>query len=87
MEQKGFRQGLEQGIRQGIMPGFEQGIRKGMSHIILRLLFLKFGTVPDEVSQAISNVSDVSVLETIADQLLLAKSCKDIMVLLPKNKS
>jgi len=66
---EGWRDGLEQGRRQG-----EQGARR----ILLRLLGLRFGPLPETVRRRVDAIDSLETLTDLADRVLAARSIDDL---------
>jgi hypothetical protein len=66
---EGWRDGLEQGRRQG-----EQGARR----ILLRLLGLRFGPLPETVRRRVDAIDSLETLTDLADRVLSARSIEDL---------
>ena len=62
---------IEQGIRQGVERGERQGVRKGEATMLLSLLRLKFGDVPEPVRAKI-DAADADTLLRWSERILTA---------------
>jgi len=77
-EQQGLQQGLEQGLQQGLQQGLEQGTRQQL----LRLLTLRFGSVPENVEQSLQSL-DLNQLEELVEVALTAEAIAQFVNHLP----
>lgn len=64
-------EGFEKGIERGIEQGIEQGQAQGRVVVLLRLLGLKFGELPDDVRARIER-ADIPTLDRWAERILTA---------------
>jgi len=71
---EGWRDGLEQGMEKGLERGKEQGARR----ILLRLLGLRFGQVPEAVRRRVDATTSLETLTELADRALMARSIEDL---------
>ena len=71
---EGWRDGLEQGMEKGLERGKEQGARR----ILLRLLGLRFGPVPEAVRRRVEAIESLETLTELADRVLMARSIEDL---------
>jgi predicted transposase YdaD len=69
--------GLEKGREEGIEIGLEKGREKGKLSIIKRLLFKKFGMLPDEISHRIDTL-DETMLDEISVAILDMQQVDDL---------
>ena len=72
--EKGRQEGLEQGLEQGI----EQGIGQGEARILLRLLTLKFGPLPDTVQARVES-ADAETLLRWSERVLTAGTLDEVL--------
>ena len=56
----------------------EQGEAKGKQDAILKLLQFKFQNVPEVLSREISNIHNLTHLDTLLEQAVTAQSLEDI---------
>jgi hypothetical protein len=63
-----------EGWRDGLVQGEERGIRR----ILLRLLELRFGAVPEAVRRRMDAIESLKTLSEIADRVLTAGSIEDL---------
>ncbi len=77
---------IEQGRAEGIEKGIEQGIERGRSEgeagIVLRLLELRFGAVPDAVRERVCRALPTE-LEAWAEAVLVAASLDEVLAARP----
>ena len=69
---------IEQGIRQGVERGERQGVRKGEATMLLSLLRLKFGDVPEPVRAKIA-AADADTLLRWSERILTADDIGQVM--------
>ena len=69
---------IEQGRTEGIEKGLAQGIEKGQAGLLLRLLELRFGALPDAVRERVRGAS-AAELEAWAEAVLTAASLDEVM--------
>ncbi len=79
-----IEQGIEQGKAEGRAEGIAQGRSKGQSGIVLRLLHLRFGRVPDPVRARIRHAS-AAELETWAEAVLEATTLDEVFAARPRS--
>lgn len=70
----------EEGREEGIEKGIEKGMIEGERKMLLRLLTLMFGPLPDEFVQRIQAITDEAVLDALSQQLLKAQSLDDLVI-------
>jgi predicted transposase YdaD len=75
--EKGLEKGREEGIEIGLEKGREEGREKGKLSIIKRLLFKKFGMLPDEISHRIDTL-DETKLDEISVAILDMQQVDDL---------
>jgi flagellar biosynthesis/type III secretory pathway protein FliH len=83
---EGWRDGLEQGLEKGMERGMEKGLEKGLERgkeqgarrILLRLLGLRFGPVPEAVRRRVEAIESLETLTELADRVLMARSIEDL---------
>jgi predicted transposase YdaD len=69
---------IEQGMQRGIQQGRRHGLRQGEALVLLRLLSLKFGAVPEEVRSRIEAADDETLL-VWSERILTADSINEVM--------
>lgn len=67
--------------------GREEGIIDGERKMLLRLLTLMFGSLPDELVQRVQAITDETMLETLSKQLLQAKQIDDLVIPAPPSSN
>jgi uncharacterized protein DUF4351 len=72
--QQTWAEKLEANKAEGRAEGKAQGARE----ILLRLLRQRFGTLPTEAERRIQEVSSLDRLTRLADQVLVARSLKEM---------
>ena len=79
--EKGMEKGIEKGIERGIEKGIEKGMEKGKLETLvktaIKFLVKKFGLVPDELKQGLTEL-DAPTLEVIIDNILKYESLEDV---------
>jgi len=63
-----------EGWRDGVERGKEQGARR----VLLRLLGLRFGPVPEAVQRRVEAIESLETLTDLADRVLIARSIEDL---------
>jgi hypothetical protein len=58
--------------------GLERGKEQGARRILLRLLGLRFGPLPDIVRERVEAIDSLEMLTELADQVLVARSVDDL---------
>ena len=69
---------IEQGIQRGIEQGKAEGKAEGKQDAVLKLLQLRFQNVPETLSREISNIHNLSFLDTLLEQAMTAQSLDEI---------
>jgi hypothetical protein len=64
-------------FKQGYEKGHEKGVQRGMSAFLLKLLVLRFGALPDAVTQRVTGAS-IEELKSWFDRMLDAASLDDV---------
>lgn len=77
-ELRGREAGREEGREEGLEAGREEGVLIGKRDILLRLLRLRFGAVPEAVEARIQSITSEEILDALADQVLTATALQDI---------
>ncbi len=80
-EEKGIEKGIEKGREEGIEIGLEKGREKGKMFIIKKLLFKKFGMLPDEISHRIDTLDEI-MLDEISVAILDMQQLDDLKKLI-----
>ena len=80
--EQGKAQGIEQGIEQGKAQGIEQGIEQGKvqekQSDVLKVLQLRFHTIPESIANKISSIQSLSRLDSVLEQAVTAKALNEI---------
>lgn len=76
--QRFIEQGIEQGIERGIEQGIEQGVQRGEARMLMSLLRLRFGELPDAVQQRIES-ADADTLLHWSERVLTAVTLAEIL--------
>jgi predicted transposase YdaD len=69
---------IAQGREQGEAWGLEVGREQGKQDTLLRLLYVKFGDLPDDVPKQVQEISSVEELDGLLVRLLTANSLADL---------
>lgn len=79
---EGWREGMElgrqQGMEKGIEKGLERGLEQGARRILLRMLGLRFGPLPEPVLHRVEAIDSLETLTQLADRVLVAKSLDEL---------
>lgn len=62
---KGLQEGLQQGLQQGLEQGIQQGLQQGLQQGILQTLELRFGAVPEAVTNRLQQITDLQTLHRL----------------------
>jgi hypothetical protein len=73
-----IQQGLEQGLQQGKQEGIQEGRQEGEAMILLRLLQLKFGAVPEVARRRIES-ADAQTLLAWSERVLTAENIEQVI--------
>lgn len=76
-ERFGFERGLKQGIQEGLQQGRTLGQMEDLREAILDVLRERFAALPDEVTLAISAISQLPALKGILRCAATAASLKE----------
>ena len=63
---------------QGKAEGIEQGKAEGKQDAVLKLLRLRFQDVPEVLSRQISNIHNLTRLDTLLEQAMTVQSLEEI---------
>ncbi|NEP44475.1 MAG: transposase, partial [Okeania sp. SIO2H7] len=77
IEEDAMAVGIQQGMEQGIQQGMERGIQQSLRDNIKVVLETRFGEVPSEITEALGNISDISVLQPLLVQAVTINSLSD----------
>ena len=69
---------IEQGKTEGRAKGKAEGKVEGKQDAVLKLLQLRFQNVPETLSREISNIHNLSRLDTLLEQAMTAQSLDEI---------
>ena len=69
---------IEQGKAEGKVEGRAEGKAEGKQDAVLKLLELRFQNVPKTLSREISNIHNLSRLDTLLEQAMTAQSLDEI---------
>ena len=75
---EGIQQGKAEGIQQGKAEGIQQGEIQTKREVILKLLDLNIGNIPDTVSKKVSRMRSISRLDSLLEQVATAQALDDI---------
>ena len=70
--QKGFEQGLQQGLQQGVQHGLQQGKLQAARDMLLEVVAVRFGGVPDDVLAVVRRLETVEPLHALLRQALIS---------------
>ena len=71
---------IEQGEAKGRAKGRAEGRAEGKADAVLKLLQLRFQDVPEVLSHEISNIHNLSLLDTLLEQAMTAQSLDEIEI-------
>ena len=73
---------IEQGIKRGKAQGIEQGIKQGETRakqeVILKMIRLRFDSVPESVTSQITQIRSHSRLDALVESVLTAQTLDEI---------
>ena len=75
--EEGRGKGREEGREEGLEIGLEKGRGKGKLYLIKRLLYRKFGSLPDEIRSRIDTL-DETMLDELSDAILDMQQLDDL---------
>ena len=75
---EGKVEGREEGRAEGREEGKVEGKAEGKQDAVLKLLELRFQNVPETLSREISNIHNLSRLDTLLEQAMTAQSLDEI---------
>ena len=75
---EGREEGRKEGRLEGRVEGREEGIGQGEARILLRLLTLKFGPVPEPVRSRVES-ADAETMLRWSEQVLSADRLEDVV--------
>ena len=75
--QEGKAQGIQEGKAQGLQEGKAQGLQEGKSSLLLKLLSLKLGTIPDEIKVLLHQLAP-ELLDTLSEALFDFENLADL---------
>ena len=73
-----IEQGKAEGKAEGIEQGKAEGIAEGKQDAVLKLLQLRFQSVPETLSREISNIDNLTRLDTLLEQAMTVQSLEEI---------
>ena len=68
----------EQLVDEGWQKGVETGLEQGGKQMLLRLLGVRFGPLPEDVKRRVEAIASAERLNQIAEQVLGAKSLEEM---------
>ncbi|MBF0475517.1 MAG: Rpn family recombination-promoting nuclease/putative transposase [Deltaproteobacteria bacterium] len=75
----------EQFIEEGIQKGIQQGVLIKAREDIVEGIEIRFGQVPNEITESISELSDMVLLKALHKQAILAKNIDEFILALKKS--
>ena len=76
--EQGEAKGKAEGKAEGREEGREEGRAEGKQDAVLKLLQFKFQDVPEVLSREISNIHNLTRLDTLLEQAMTAQSLEEI---------
>ena len=73
-----FQQAREEAFQEGEQCGEQRGVHKGEALVLLRLLRLKFGEIPEAIRQRVE-AADSDTLLTWSERILTAEHIDDVV--------
>ena len=74
---QGMEKGLERGFEQGLEQGVTKGIRQGEAQMLLRLLTLRFGVLPQSAHAQVES-ADADTLLRWSERVLTASTLDEV---------
>ena len=75
---EGKAEGRAEGKAEGKVEGRAEGRAEGKQDAVLKLLKFRFPNVPETLAREISNIQDLSLLDTLLEQAMTAQSLEEI---------
>ena len=69
---------IEQGIERGKAQGIEQGETQAKQEVILKMIRLRFDSVPESVTSQITRIRSISRLDSLVENVLTAQTLDEI---------
>lgn len=79
-KKEAIKEGLKEGLQKGLQKGLQQGLIEAKRKDIIKLIELKFGSVPQDLEKNINQTEDINELDSIFTKVALAKSIEEINV-------
>ena len=73
-----FQQARDAALQEGEQRGEQRGVQRGEVLVLLRLLRLKFGEVPEEIRQRVE-AADADTLLLWSERILTAERVEDVI--------
>ncbi|MDE0011453.1 MAG: DUF4351 domain-containing protein [Candidatus Poribacteria bacterium] len=73
-----IEQGKAEGRAEGRAEGKAEGRAEGKQDAVLKLLQLRFQNVPETLSHEISNIQNLSLLDTLLERVMTVQSLDEI---------
>jgi len=78
VQKKARQEGRQEGRREGRKKGRREGVIEGMQRVLLRLMSLRFGDLPQDVRRQVAQLTSVQELEDMTRRVLGAKSLREV---------
>ncbi|MBF0526819.1 MAG: hypothetical protein HQK56_17180 [Deltaproteobacteria bacterium] len=78
---------MEEGFQQGMQQGMQQGLLRRAREDIVEILEARFGVVPQEISAATNELSDLSFLKALLKHAALGKNLDEFLQDLKKSRN
>ena len=78
--EKAYHEARAEGYAEGYAEGRAEGRVQGQRKLLLRLLTIRFGELPEAFVQRLLAVSDSDVLDALSEQVLTASSLAEIVL-------
>ena len=69
---------IEQGIERGKAQGIKQGETRAKQEVILKMIRLRFDSVPESVTSQITRIRSLSRLDALVENVLTAQTLDEI---------
>ncbi|MFQ3611998.1 MAG: hypothetical protein SNJ72_10955 [Fimbriimonadales bacterium] len=77
--EEGREKGFQEGVKQGIQQGIQQGVEAGARETILAILQARFGNVPEEVHQRLTEIHDIQQLRRLSVSAAQARTIAEFV--------
>lgn len=76
--EEGIQRGIQRGRQEGRQEGRQAGKQEGKHELLLELMTIKFGPLPDYILVRIKQITDDEALRILSQQVLFANTLAEI---------